>query len=53
MREADKKAKYLNKCNDFEFNKIDVFDLDKTYKSKSERKEKRVSQGEQLKLDGE
>lgn len=50
---TDKKAKSTNTCSHFEFNEIDVFGLDKKYKPLSERIEKKVSRGEQLKLEVE
>lgn len=31
---SDEKAKRVNQCKDFEFNEIDVFNPDKTYKER-------------------
>lgn len=39
------KAKRVNKCKDFVFNEIDVFDLDRTYKPIESRRKAKKSAG--------
>lgn len=36
---SDSVAKAVNTCKDFEFNPIDAFDLDKTYKPREPKKQ--------------
>lgn len=36
---SEEKAKRLNRCKEFVFNEIDVFDLEKRYKPRKEKKE--------------
>lgn len=43
---SEKKAKRVNKCKHFELNEIDVFNINKTYKSKQTKKK----EAEQTKL---
>lgn len=35
---SEEKAKRLNRCKEFVFNEIDVFDLEKRYKPRKEKK---------------
>lgn len=44
---SEKSCKRINKCKNFEFNEIDVFDITRIYKPKPQNKKL----SEQLKLD--
>lgn len=47
---SEESAKRVNQCKDFEFNPIDAFNIDKTYKPR-EKKETKVEQINLLEVD--